>query len=208
MSDPPTNIRALQAEQVLEVTWPESRVDRFPYLLLRSECPCATCRNEWTGERMLDPKSIRPDLKLTGMENIGTYAVQFCLERRPFLGDLHLGNIAGLERSQAASRAEVKIRVAASSTWLALDRRRPDLQRRGPSRRGDPKHSVARGRRLRAGRLGRPIRRRYARRWFARPPATGRGSRSIPSGSAWRATGTGARRWLARRWSPSFTRTT
>ena len=77
MSDPPTNIRALQAEQVLEVTWPESRVDRFPYLTLRSECPCATCRNEWTGERMLDPKSIRPDLKLIGMENIGTYAVQF-----------------------------------------------------------------------------------------------------------------------------------
>jgi DUF971 family protein len=76
-TDPPTNIRALQAEQVLEVTWPESRVDRFPYLTLRSECPCATCRNEWTGERMLDPKSIRPDLKLVGMENIGTYAVQF-----------------------------------------------------------------------------------------------------------------------------------
>ena len=94
MSDPPTNIRALQAEQVLEVTWPELRVDRFPYLSLRSECPCATCRNEWTGERMLDPKSIRPDLKLTGMENIGTYAVQFCLERRPFVGDLHLGNLA------------------------------------------------------------------------------------------------------------------
>ena len=70
MSDPPTSIRALQAEQVLEVTWPESRVDRFPYLTLRSECPCATCRNEWTGERILDPQSIRPDLKLVGMENI------------------------------------------------------------------------------------------------------------------------------------------
>jgi ATP-binding protein involved in chromosome partitioning len=25
---------------------------------------------------MLDPKSIRPDLKLVGMENIGTYALQ------------------------------------------------------------------------------------------------------------------------------------
>ena len=77
MSDPPTNIRALQPEQILEVTWPESRIDRFPYLTLRAECPCATCRNEWTGERMLDPKSIRPDLKLVGMENVGTYAVQF-----------------------------------------------------------------------------------------------------------------------------------
>jgi len=76
MSDPPTNIRALQSEQILEVSWPEGRVERFPYHQLRSECPCAACRNEWTGERMLDPKSIRPDLKLEGMENIGTYAIQ------------------------------------------------------------------------------------------------------------------------------------
>jgi DUF971 family protein len=76
MSDPPINIRALQADQVLEVTWPEGHVDRFPYRRLRAECPCAACRNEWTGERMLDPKSIRPDLKIVGMENIGTYALQ------------------------------------------------------------------------------------------------------------------------------------
>ncbi len=76
MSDPPTNVRALQAEQVLEVTWPDARVDPLSYFLLRGECPCAACRNEWTGERILDPKSIRPDLKLVGMENIGTYALQ------------------------------------------------------------------------------------------------------------------------------------
>ena len=76
MTDPPTNIRALQAEQVLEVTWPDHRVDRLPYHLLRGECPCASCRNEWTGERILNPSSIRPDLKLVGMENIGTYAIQ------------------------------------------------------------------------------------------------------------------------------------
>ena len=113
MSDPPTNIRALQAEQVLEVTWPDSRVDRFPYLTLRAECPCASCRNEWTGERMLDPQSIRPDLKLVGMENIGTYAVQFCLERRPFVGDLHVGNVARSGRSRPRSEMRSRIRVAA-----------------------------------------------------------------------------------------------
>jgi DUF971 family protein len=76
MTDPPSNIRAHQAEQVLEVTWPDGQVDRLPYHLLRGACPCASCRNEWTGERVLDPGSIRSDLKLTGMENIGTYAIQ------------------------------------------------------------------------------------------------------------------------------------
>ena len=76
MADPPSNIRALQADQILEVTWPDGRVDRLPYHTIRERVPCAACRDEWTGERILDPKSIRPDLKLEGMENIGTYAVQ------------------------------------------------------------------------------------------------------------------------------------
>jgi DUF971 family protein len=76
MTDPPSNIRALQAEQVLEVTWPDGRVDRLPYRTLRGQCPCAGCRDEWTGRRILDSNSIRSDLKLVGMENIGTYAVQ------------------------------------------------------------------------------------------------------------------------------------
>ncbi len=76
MTDPPSNIRAIQIEQVLEVTWPDAQVDRFPYVFLRSECPCATCRDEWTGERILRAESIRSDLRLEGMEPIGTYAVQ------------------------------------------------------------------------------------------------------------------------------------
>jgi DUF971 family protein len=61
MTDPPSNIRAIQSEQVLEVTWPDAQVD---------------CRDEWTGERILRAGSIRADLKLEGMEPIGTYAVQ------------------------------------------------------------------------------------------------------------------------------------
>lgn len=76
MSDAPTNIRALQSDQVLELTWTEGVVSRLPYRFLRGECPCASCRNEWTGERMLDPTTISADLKLEGMEGIGNYAVR------------------------------------------------------------------------------------------------------------------------------------
>ncbi len=76
MSDAPTNIRAHQGEQVLELTWEGGTVSRLPYRYLRGECPCASCQNEWTGERMLDPSTIRPDLKLEGMEAIGNYAVR------------------------------------------------------------------------------------------------------------------------------------
>ena len=76
MSDVPTNIRALQGEQVLELTWDDGTVARLPYRELRGECPCASCRNEWTGERILDPSTIRADLKLEGMEPIGNYALR------------------------------------------------------------------------------------------------------------------------------------
>ena len=76
MSDAPTHIRARQADQVLELTWEGGEVTPLPYRYLRGECPCAACRNEWTGERILDPATIRADLKLEGMEPVGNYAVR------------------------------------------------------------------------------------------------------------------------------------
>lgn len=72
----PASIRAHQSEQVLELAWNDGRVDRLPYRRLREQCPCASCRNEWTGERILDPATIRPDLKIEGMEGVGNYAVR------------------------------------------------------------------------------------------------------------------------------------
>lgn len=76
MAEPPSNIRAHQADQILELTWDEGRTARLRYHDLRAECPCASCHDEWTGARILDPATIRPDLKLEGMEPVGNYAVR------------------------------------------------------------------------------------------------------------------------------------
>src|SRR5882724_8584295 len=76
MANAPANIRAHQADQILELVWDESRTERLPYRFVRAQCPCASCRNEWTGERILDPSTIRADLKLDGMEPIGNYAIR------------------------------------------------------------------------------------------------------------------------------------
>ena len=72
----PTNIRALQAEQVLELTWNDDTVDRLPYRFLRAQCPCASCRDEWSGERLIQPDSIAEDIKIEGMEGVGNYAAR------------------------------------------------------------------------------------------------------------------------------------
>lgn len=77
MSDAPANIRAHQADQTLELVWDEHVTNRLPYRDVRAACPCASCKDEWTGARILDPASIRPDLKLEGMEPVGSYAVRF-----------------------------------------------------------------------------------------------------------------------------------
>ncbi|WP_165071735.1 gamma-butyrobetaine hydroxylase-like domain-containing protein [Paludisphaera rhizosphaerae] len=76
MIDPPTNIRAHQAEQILEVSWPDGEVHRLPYRYLRAECPCASCRDEWTGERIIQIEHVREDVKLEGIEAVGSYAIQ------------------------------------------------------------------------------------------------------------------------------------
>jgi DUF971 family protein len=76
LSEPPSNIRAHQADQLLELAWEDGFAAKTPYRKIRAECPCASCKNEWTGERILDPATIRPDLKLESMEPIGNYAVR------------------------------------------------------------------------------------------------------------------------------------
>lgn len=76
MSAAPTNIRLLRAERILEITWPEGHVSRFPLKHLRCECPCAGCVNEFTGERTLKPETVPEDVSPTHMELSGNYALK------------------------------------------------------------------------------------------------------------------------------------
>ncbi len=76
MADTPTAIRAHQVDQMLELAWDGEPPFRVPYKHLRAQCPCATCRDEWTGERLLDPATIAANLSLAGMERVGNYAVR------------------------------------------------------------------------------------------------------------------------------------
>lgn len=102
MSDPPTHIRALQSSRELELTWDESTVARLPYRFLRGECPCASCRDEWTGERILDPATLRPDLSIESLEPIGSYAVRIAWNDGHSSGLYTWDNLRSLSDRQAA----------------------------------------------------------------------------------------------------------
>ena len=189
MTDPPSNIRALQAEQILEVTWPDGRVDRFPYRFLRSECPCASCRDEWTGERILKARLDPPRPQARGHGADRHLRGPARLERRPLVGPLHLGLAPAVLRSDPGmNRGRFHLGEFRPSTH----RRHPHVQRHGPSRRDSALHSDPGMPAFRPPGLRRSFGRRNRRAWFAPWPASGPGSSSIPSAWAWPATGTSA----------------
>jgi len=76
MSNPPKNIRALKEEQILELTWENGAAFRIPFLDVRAACPCASCIEEWTGRRLLDPTSIPTDIQPTGFKFVGNYSLK------------------------------------------------------------------------------------------------------------------------------------
>lgn len=77
MTEPPIDIKARQGDGLLALTWdaPEWTV-QLPYKELRAECPCAACKDEWTGARILDPATIDPNIKIADMELVGSYALK------------------------------------------------------------------------------------------------------------------------------------
>lgn len=73
----PEDIKANQADQVIQIRWSADHVGEYGYVDLRGGCDCAACKDEWTGERILDPAGIPADLSLKDVKLVGNYAVQF-----------------------------------------------------------------------------------------------------------------------------------
>lgn len=67
----------LSKDGVLSIDWDGGDCARIPISVLRSHCPCATCREERLKPpdpfRVLQPKEMEP-LRLVRMDPIGLYA--------------------------------------------------------------------------------------------------------------------------------------
>ncbi len=72
----PKDVRAVTEQRYLEIVWEEGHIGRYPYRILRGECPCAACVDEFTGVRTLDIASIADDIILDDMQLVGNYALR------------------------------------------------------------------------------------------------------------------------------------
>nr|AUN35787.1 HEAT repeat co-occurring protein [uncultured bacterium] len=77
MDQPPLNIRAIKEQRTLELKWSDGTTDRLPFRFIRGRCPCASCVDEVTGERVIDVENVAEDVQPTEMGFSGNYALRF-----------------------------------------------------------------------------------------------------------------------------------
>lgn len=75
MDAQPVEIRRVDGREV-HVTWADGHRSVYANKALREVCPCAGCVHELTGERMLDPRTVRADIRAEAIALVGRYAVQ------------------------------------------------------------------------------------------------------------------------------------
>ena len=61
----------------LHMRWSDGVETEHGARQLRLACPCASCVEEVTGRKLLDPKSVPEDVLLLVVEPVGRYALSF-----------------------------------------------------------------------------------------------------------------------------------
>lgn len=71
----PEKMQVFQDTGRLEILWKDKSITIVDPYTLRLNCPCASCVDEITGKRVLDPSKVSIDIKILGARNIGRYGL-------------------------------------------------------------------------------------------------------------------------------------
>jgi DUF971 family protein len=61
----------------MHIIWHDGTHTSYGYFDLRTSCPCASCVDEFTGQKILDDSSIDQDITPKSSEYVGNYALAF-----------------------------------------------------------------------------------------------------------------------------------
>ncbi|CAN5468066.1 DUF971 domain-containing protein [soil metagenome] len=61
----------------ISITWSDGKTTKYNAAQLRRACPCASCVNEWTGEKVLKDENVAADLIFKNVGIVGRYALNF-----------------------------------------------------------------------------------------------------------------------------------
>src|SRR6185437_11356092 len=104
MSPSPTKIEPLSPTEML-LGFNNGEEYAVPYVELRFLCPCASCVDEHTGARIIKRESVRPDVRATGVQLIGRYAVQINWSDRHNTGMYHYDRLFEISQKFGLKRS-------------------------------------------------------------------------------------------------------
>ncbi len=61
----------------ISINWSDKKETKYNAPELRRSCPCASCIDEWTGEKTLRDDTVADDLNFSQISIVGRYALNF-----------------------------------------------------------------------------------------------------------------------------------
>ncbi len=73
----PTQIDLSEDRRQINIKWQDGLATQHLAFDLRTQCPCAGCIQEFTGEQLLKPEDVDKNVAATSFRKVGRYALQF-----------------------------------------------------------------------------------------------------------------------------------
>ncbi|MEP6850234.1 MAG: DUF971 domain-containing protein [Acidobacteriota bacterium] len=66
-----------ESDSEISIKWSDESETKYDAAQLRRACPCASCVNEWTGQKQLIDATVPDDLTFSHISIVGRYALNF-----------------------------------------------------------------------------------------------------------------------------------